>query len=104
MFLKHLFRTSAHLLQALLRDGYRCAISGVYDMESCRNIAEVDAASKAVPNSMLIQTEVAHIFSESAQDGDKVSTLSLDTTHPIDHSTGLCYNSLRNTRDVWSWE
>jgi hypothetical protein len=93
----HLSRTSAHLLQALLRDGYRCAISGVYDLQSCRNIAEVDTASKAVPNTLLTQTEVAHIFSESAQDGDKVSTSLLDTTHPTDHSTGLCCNGLRNT-------
>ncbi|KAF8234102.1 hypothetical protein L208DRAFT_1377023 [Tricholoma matsutake] len=57
--------------QALLCNGYRCAISGVYDLHSCCNIAEVDATSKAVPNPLLIQTEVAHIFSESAQDGDK---------------------------------
>jgi hypothetical protein len=82
MFLRHLSRTSAHLLQALLRDGYRCAISGFYDEESCRNIVEVDAARKAAPNPLWVQTEAAHIFSESAQDGDKVSTLSLDTTRP----------------------
>jgi hypothetical protein len=77
MFLRHLCRTSAHLLQALLRDGYRCAISGVYDMQSCLDVDEIDAASKALDNSMVVETEVAHIFSESAQDGDKVSTLSL---------------------------
>jgi len=76
MFLRYLCQTSAHLLQALLRDGYRCAISGVYDMQSCLDIDEIDAASKAL-DSMIVETEVAHIFSESAQDGDKVSTLSL---------------------------
>ena len=77
MFLRHLCRTSAHLLQALPRDGYRCAISGVYDLKSCRDIDEIDAASKALDNPIYGQTEVAHIFSESAQDGDKVGTLPL---------------------------
>ena len=77
MFIRHLCRTSIHLLQALLRDGYRCAISGVYDMQSCLDIDEIDAASKALDNPMVVETEVAHIFSEGAQDGDKVSTLSL---------------------------
>lgn len=32
MFLRHPCRISTHLLQALLRDGYKCAISEVYDM------------------------------------------------------------------------
>ena len=77
MFLRQLCRISAHLLQALLRDGYRCAISGIYDMKSCLDIDEIDAASKALDNPIYIHTEVAHIFSESAQDGDKVGTLSL---------------------------
>jgi hypothetical protein len=45
-------------------------------MQSCLDIDEIDAASKAL-DSMIVETEVAHIFSESAQDGDKVSTLSL---------------------------
>ena len=76
MFLRRLCRTSANLLQALLRDGYKCAISGVYDMQSCLDIDEIDAASKALDNPTVVETEVAHIFSESAQDGDKVSTLS----------------------------
>jgi len=77
MILKHLCRTLVHLLQALLRDGYKCAISGVYDMQSCLDIDEIDAASKASDNPMIVETEVAHIFSESAQGGDKVSTLLL---------------------------
>ena len=46
-------------------------------MQSCLDIDEIDAASKALDNPMVVETEVAHIFSESAQDGDKVSTLSL---------------------------
>lgn len=69
-----LCRTSAHLPQALLCDGYRCAISGIYDMQSCFDIEEIDVICKASGNPLLIETEVAHIFSESAQDGDKVST------------------------------
>jgi hypothetical protein len=77
MFLRYICRASAHLLQALLRDGYRCAISGIYDMQFCLDIDEIDAASKALDNPMVVETEVAHIFSESVQDGDKVSTSSL---------------------------
>ena len=77
MFLRHLCRTSAHLLQALLRDGYRCAISGVYDAQSCLDIDEIGAAADALDNPLVVETEVAHIFSESAQDGDKAGTLSL---------------------------
>jgi len=40
-------------------------------MQSCLDIDEIDAASKALDNPMVVETEVAHIFSESAQDGDK---------------------------------
>ena len=69
MFLRHLCRTSAYLLQALLRDGYKCVITGVYDMQSCLDIGEIEAASKALDNPMVVETEVA----QSAQDGDKVS-------------------------------
>ncbi|KAF5359881.1 hypothetical protein D9756_003613 [Leucocoprinus leucothites] len=57
--------------QALLRDGYRCAISRVYDMRSCRNIDEVRLAAAAQENPVVADTEAAHIFSGNAQDGDK---------------------------------
>ncbi|KAF5359876.1 hypothetical protein D9756_003615 [Leucocoprinus leucothites] len=56
--------------QALLRDGYRCAITGVYDVQSCIDIDEIEAAADR-GGSITLETEVAHIFSESAQDGDK---------------------------------
>ena len=46
-------------------------------MKSCLDIDEIDAAFKALDNPIYVHTEVAHIFSESAQDGDKVGTLSL---------------------------
>ena len=46
-------------------------------MKSCLDIDEIDAASKALANLMVVETEVAHIFSGIAQDGDKVSTLLL---------------------------
>ncbi|KAG5722831.1 hypothetical protein E4T56_gene3973, partial [Termitomyces sp. T112] len=56
--------------QALLRDGYRCTLTGLYDIQSCMDMPEIDKASleSAKPGAFL---EVAHIFSESAQDGDK---------------------------------
>ncbi|KAF8810417.1 hypothetical protein BYT27DRAFT_7209416 [Phlegmacium glaucopus] len=61
---------TAHL-QALLRDGYKCAISGIYDMQSCLDIEEINTACDALDIPKFIGTEVTHIFSESAQDGDK---------------------------------
>ena len=35
------------------------------------SLDEIDAASKALANPMVVETVVVHIFSESAQDGDK---------------------------------
>jgi hypothetical protein len=71
----HLCRTSAHLLQALLRDGYKYAISGLYDRQSCLGIDEIDLAASSLDNTPMAgsaHTEVVHIFSESAENGDKV--------------------------------
>ncbi|KAJ6600881.1 hypothetical protein B0H10DRAFT_2082558 [Mycena sp. CBHHK59/15] len=58
-------------VQALARDGYRCMITGTHDFDACQDYPELDAqAHKTVP------TECAHLFSESAQAGDK------DPTYP----------------------
>ncbi|KAH0580038.1 hypothetical protein H2248_002851 [Termitomyces sp. 'cryptogamus'] len=56
--------------QAFLRDGYRCTLTGLYDIQSCVDMPEIEKASleSAKPGAFL---EVAHIFSESAQNGDK---------------------------------
>ncbi|KNZ81723.1 hypothetical protein J132_10926 [Termitomyces sp. J132] len=56
--------------QALLRDGYRCTLTGLYDMESCKAMPEIEQArlESAKPCAFL---EMAHIFSESTQDDDK---------------------------------
>ena len=45
-------------------------------MQSCLDIDEIGAAADALDNPLVVETEVAHIFSESAQDGDKAGTLS----------------------------
>ena len=67
MFLRYLCQTSAHLLQVLLCNGYRCAISGVYDMQSCLNIDEIDAASKALDSPMIVETGHPHLFRECSR-------------------------------------
>jgi hypothetical protein len=64
--------------QALFRDGYRCLISGVFDIATCMAYREIEGKC-AAEGSKIVETEVAHIFSQSAQDGDAVgfSTLVL---------------------------
>ncbi|KAJ6597188.1 hypothetical protein DFH09DRAFT_904366 [Mycena vulgaris] len=56
--------------QALVRDGYRCTVTGDYDFDSCKKHPELLAKAQATGQAMFA-TQVAHIFSESAQDGDK---------------------------------
>lgn len=58
--------------QALFRDGFRCVISGVLDLETWRDLpADERKALAAEPANY---TQAAHLFSESAQNGDKAST------------------------------
>ncbi|KAJ7840127.1 hypothetical protein B0H13DRAFT_2416453 [Mycena leptocephala] len=55
---------------ALLRDGYRCTLTGIYDFDSCKNHPELEARRVAA-NTTKSNIQCAHIFSESAQDGEK---------------------------------
>jgi hypothetical protein len=66
-------------LQALQRDGYRCMISGVYDMESCEKLTAV--ATIAMNSGIIARpTQASHIFAPSTsaditgknEDGPKV--------------------------------
>ena len=51
------------VLQALIRDGYRCSLSGLYDYESVRTWPAVEAmAEEAQANYSC--TQCCHIFSE----------------------------------------
>ncbi|KAG6814811.1 hypothetical protein H0H93_012168 [Arthromyces matolae] len=52
-------------MSALMRDGYKCVLTGLYDTQSCQNIEEIDNASISEQVGMTY-TEVAHVFSESA--------------------------------------
>ncbi|KNZ76652.1 hypothetical protein J132_09399 [Termitomyces sp. J132] len=56
--------------QAFLHDSYRCTLTGLYKIQSCVDMPEIEKASleSAKPGTFL---KVAHIFSESAQNGDK---------------------------------
>ncbi|KAG6812968.1 hypothetical protein H0H92_015087 [Tricholoma furcatifolium] len=56
---------------ALLRDGYKCTLSGLYDRQSTYDFPELQGIFKAQGQTKKICAEVAHILSESAQDGDQ---------------------------------
>ena len=56
--------SSLNVMKALLRDNFRCIISGAYDID-CINTGHVDP-----PNNALTQyTEAAHILPESMNKG-----------------------------------
>ncbi|KAJ7072875.1 hypothetical protein C8F01DRAFT_264117 [Mycena amicta] len=55
---------------ALLRDGYRCTLTGIYDFDSCKKMPDL-AAECATNNASMFTIQCAHIFSESALDGHK---------------------------------
>ncbi|KAJ7277262.1 hypothetical protein C8J57DRAFT_1581590 [Mycena rebaudengoi] len=54
---------------ALLRDGYRCVVTGAFDNESCKLHPELRARAIAM-RATRTTLDCAHIFSESAQEGD----------------------------------
>ncbi|KAJ7584852.1 hypothetical protein C8J56DRAFT_892567 [Mycena floridula] len=59
--------------RALYRDDYRCTMTGAYDFESTLQHGELrEAMAKMQPKPQCTTTQCAHIFSESAQDKDKV--------------------------------
>ncbi|KAJ7928184.1 hypothetical protein B0H13DRAFT_1007231 [Mycena leptocephala] len=58
---------------ALFRDGYKCVLTGFYDKVTLMKVPELNAKSVAedVPS---IETQVAHLFSESAQSNAQYTT------------------------------
>jgi len=57
---------------ALFRDGYQCMITGAYDYNSCERCRTIIPTGD-ITGVHITPTECAHLFSESAQDGDKPS-------------------------------
>ncbi|KAJ6556459.1 hypothetical protein B0H19DRAFT_1152648 [Mycena capillaripes] len=55
---------------ALLRDGYRCMLTGQYDLDSADLHPELNDRAAANGVNMAV-TQCAHIFSETAQDGEQ---------------------------------
>ncbi|KAJ7125914.1 hypothetical protein C8R44DRAFT_668229 [Mycena epipterygia] len=55
---------------ALLRDGYRCMLTGQYDLDSADLHPELNDRAAADGVNMAV-TQCAHIFSETAQDGEQ---------------------------------
>ncbi|KAF8912426.1 hypothetical protein CPB85DRAFT_1220231 [Mucidula mucida] len=57
---------------ALFRDGYRCAITGHYDRPSYAKYPEIKKRALE-HHGALVKTQCAHLFSESAQGGSKMT-------------------------------
>ncbi|KAJ7441534.1 hypothetical protein FB451DRAFT_1569194 [Mycena latifolia] len=75
---------------ALARDGFRCVVTGAYDDKTVTQCPKDFPAS--APTS---RTQCAHIFSESAQDGDKAAILKM-FNFDIESLLGGQVNTLRN--------
>ena len=56
---------SCLLFKALVRDGFRCIISGRYDRSSIEQNDELEREYKGAPNARPGPTHCAHIFPES---------------------------------------
>ena len=53
------------IYQALIRDGYRCVVTGRYDLTSVKTIRELQERFKSDLNMDTTVTHCAHIFAES---------------------------------------
>jgi hypothetical protein len=53
------------LFKALVRDGFRCVVSGLYDTTSVEHNKEPELELKRAPVPVVCATECAHIFPES---------------------------------------
>lgn len=51
--------------QALIRDGYRCVVTGKYDTRSVLEIRELKEMFESDPSLKMERTQCAHIFAES---------------------------------------
>jgi len=92
--------------QALVRDGYRCCLSGCYDYESARAWPAVNAMAKET-QSKLVETECCHIFSEGtlqsvskgegqARGAGFISRANID--HPTEGRRCYCVGNFGNLR------
>ena len=54
-----------YLFKALVRDGFRCVISGLYDVTSVERNKELELELERAANADVCATECAHIFPES---------------------------------------
>ncbi|KIY44176.1 hypothetical protein FISHEDRAFT_30452, partial [Fistulina hepatica ATCC 64428] len=62
--------------QALIRDGYKCTVTQSYDMDVCYRLPDL-MENVIAAKACTTVTQCAHLFSESAQDGNKVISLCL---------------------------
>jgi hypothetical protein len=76
-------------------------ITGAYDLGSCVKFPEIRAANFAGIG-VSVSTECAHLFSESAQDGDKVILLVwLGSVSKFQPGSGICWHCIYDAQDVW---
>ena len=103
--------------QALLRDGYRCWLSGSYDYESVQTRPPVKAMAKEAWSNY-VRTECCHIFSEdtlqSAGEGENqaggASFLSTNIDCPTEETCCYCvrsvgkpWTSMLGSALEWKW-
>ncbi|KAJ7657687.1 hypothetical protein DFH06DRAFT_1131465 [Mycena polygramma] len=66
----------ARLLKALVRDGYRCVLTGVYDYDS--GVVHPELVDRAVASGLGLTTvDCTHIFPESVQIGEREAILEM---------------------------
>jgi hypothetical protein len=80
MYFQHSVQLTCFLFKALVRDGFRCVISGLYDANSVLHNEELELELEEAADAEASPTECAHIFPESTNanisgsnaQGDKV--------------------------------
>jgi len=99
--------------QALIRDGYRCAVTGKYDARSVRDVQELKDLVLSDSSLRREVTECAYIFAESTNSfiepgsaSAKVCTpiyfflLTLDNEYP--YIAELCWHDVGAHESLWS--
>jgi len=97
--------------QALIRDGYRCVMTGRYDDYCATEIQELDDLILSDPSLRTERTQCAHIFAESTDKSIEPGSakvrppvyfffLTLDNEYP--YIAGLCCHDVGDYASLWS--
>ena len=74
-------------------------ITGGYDYDSCVKYPEILDADEA---GVVVSADCVHLFSESVQDGNKVSfLLCLGSVSNFQQVSRICWHCIYDAQDVW---